>query len=206
MLTQSQEELASCILELGAVKFGAFRLKLHEREPDAPLSPLYIDLRLLRSRPTALQLVARVYYELSRGLQFDCIADIPTAATPFVALLSVLSSRPMISPRMDRKEHGSGAQIDGLYSKGQTVLVVDDLITKAESKLEAVSVLAMNGLLVRDIVVLVDREQGGAAELKRRGYSCRSAITITQLLDFYKSTKQISADHYRAAIAYIHGE
>ena len=53
-LTPKQRAFADGLLASGAVKFGAFRLKLHETQPDAPLSPMYVDLRVLRSFPDAL--------------------------------------------------------------------------------------------------------------------------------------------------------
>jgi hypothetical protein len=54
MLVKNREQLAVELLNIGAIKFGNFRLKLHEKNPDAPLSPIYIDLRLLRSSSSSM--------------------------------------------------------------------------------------------------------------------------------------------------------
>ncbi len=63
-MTATQRAFADALLECGAVKFGAFRLKLHEREPDAPLSPIYVDLRVLRSWPDAIDTAVAVLAEM----------------------------------------------------------------------------------------------------------------------------------------------
>ncbi len=140
MLTEPSRELVLQLFDIGAIKFGAFKLKLHEKKPDAPLSPLYIDLRILRSFPAVMDLAIHVYKELIHGLNFDLIADVPTAATPIVAILSHELKIGMISPRKDEKEHGIMAKIDGVFQKGNVVLLVDDLVTQADSKLEAIHV------------------------------------------------------------------
>lgn len=181
------ERLAQALVDAGAIQFGAFRLKLHEERPDAPLSPIYINLRLLRSHPDQMDVAVAAYRALLRDCEFDVLADVPMAATPFVAIISHLTRMPMITPRQP-KTHGSGASIDGAYRPGQTAVVIDDLVTKADSKLEAVRVLEAEGLRVRDVVVLVDREQGGREQLTAAGYTLRAAVRFTELMDIYRRT------------------
>src|SRR6478752_3977552 len=100
-LTETQQAFADALLTSGAVKFGAFRLKLHETQPDAPLSPIYVDLRTLRSFPDALDAAVAALAEMiqARGLTFTRYADVPQAATPLVAVLMHLTRIPMITPR-----------------------------------------------------------------------------------------------------------
>src|SRR5215212_10545558 len=147
------ERLAAAFAETGAVKFGAFRLKMHEERPDAPLAPLYIDMRVLRSFPDQLDIAVGVYRQVLDGLSFDLMADVPIASSPFVAILTHLTRVPMVTPR-EVKGHGTGATVEGAFRPGQTVVVVDDLVTKADSKLEAARRLESQGLRVKDIVVL----------------------------------------------------
>ena len=172
-----------------------FRLALHKKHPDAPLSPYYVDLRLLRSFPPLPRYAAELISGKVRadGVIYNLVADVPTAATPIVALLSDISDRPMITPR-EPKDHGSQATIDGVYEVGQTVLAVDDLITGADSKLAAVKILRDAGLVVTDVAVLLDREQGGEAQLAKAGLTLHTIWTITDLLSFYESEKTIPTD------------
>ena len=197
-LTSTQEVLSSQLFDIGAIKFGAFKLNLHDAHPEAPLSPIYIDLRVLRRFPEAKAAAVDAYQEITEPLKFDLLADVPTAATPLVASLSDRLGVGMITPRTDSKGHGTGAKIDGLQEsdRGKTVLLVDDLVTNADSKLEAASVLIQNGLVVKDVVVLVDRGQGGKEQLAENGLVLHSAMSMTQMLDFYTRVGQVRiADH-----------
>lgn len=201
-LTEAQEALSSQLFEVGAIKFGNFRLKLHDKNPEAPLSPVYIDLRILRRFPEAKTAAVRVYEELVQPLRFDLLADVPTAATPLVSSLSDRLGVGMVTPRTDAKVHGSGAKVDGLLEadKGKTAVVIDDLVTRADSKLEAVNVLKENGVVVKDVVVLVDRKQGGEEQLAAEGYTLHSALTMDQMLQFYARTGKVNQDVYHDAV------
>lgn len=203
MMTNAKKKLALDLFKIGAIKFGAFKLKLHETNPDAPLSPIYIDLRILRSFPEVVDSATTVYEQLISGLSFDMYADVPTAATPLVAVLSYKTQIPMITPRKDEKTHGIKRPIDGIFKPGQIVLLVDDLITLAESKLETISALEENGLKVLDVAVLVDREQGGVEQLKLRGYNCHAAFKLKELLRFYLDSDKITKEQYEKVVAYL---
>lgn len=198
-LTGAQKRLSAQLFDIGAIKFGDFRLKLHDKNPEAPLSPIYIDLRVLRRFPEAKTTAVDVYQELVRPLQFDLLADIPTAATPLVSSLSDRLGVGMITPRIDAKAHGTRVKIDGLLDsdKGKTVVLIDDLITRADSKLEAVEILTSRGLVVRDIVVLIDRKQGGKEQLAAAGFDLHSALTMDKMLDFHARVGKLNQEEYR---------
>ena len=188
------------------MKFGDFRLKLHDKYPNAPPSPIYLDLRILRSLPDVMDSAVEVYESLANGLKFDLLADIPRAATPIVAILSHKSRVPMVSPRMEEKEHGIRRHIDGLFEPGQRALVIDDLITLADSKLAAITILEENGLRVTDVLVLIDREQGGVEALRRHGVTCHCAFKLKSLLDFYLEEKRITPQQYEKTVGYLKNE
>lgn len=189
---------------------NGFRLALHKKNPDAPLSPYYVDLRLLRSFPPLPHYVADLLLvkTMRDGAAYNLVADVPTAATPIVTLMSDIGDRPMITPR-EPKDHGSQASIDGVYQPGQVVLVVDDLITGADSKLGAVKILRDAGLKVTDVAVLLDREQGGEVQLLKHGLILHAVWKISELLEFYQAEKLISADlvaeinEYRQSVAVV---
>lgn len=193
-LTKAQQELSLHLFDIGAVKFGAFKLKLHDTHPKAPLSPIYIDLRVLRRTPKAKAAAIKVYEELVKPLKFDLIADIPTAATPLASSLSDRLKIGMITPRADKKTHGSGAKVDGMLKndKGKLAVLIDDLVTRADSKLEAAQTLRNAGVKVKDVVVLIDREQGGAVEMAKNNLNLHSAFTMQQMLDYFLKVKRLS--------------
>lgn len=198
-LTKPQEHLIEKLFEIGAIKFGQFKFKLHDVHPEVPLAPMYIDFRVPRRFPEVKRLIVDVLEDLVKNLTFDLLADIPTAATPFVSTLSDRLEIAFITPRIDSKLHGSGAKIDGMLAedKGKKVVVIDDLVTRADSKLEAIKILEDHGLKVEDVVVLVDRQQGGREELQKRGYKLHFAFTLSQMLKFYLRIGKIDGNEFK---------
>jgi uridine monophosphate synthetase len=140
---------------------------------------------------------------LLAALSFDRIASIPYGGLPIGQAVALESGKPLLYPRREAKDYGTKKLIEGTYSAGETVVVLDDLITTGGSKLEAVAPLRDAGLKIRDVVVLVDREQGGKAELAARGLTLHSVLTLSRLLDALVSHGRIdegTRSHVRNAL------
>jgi uridine monophosphate synthetase len=182
------------LLEHGCLQFGQFRLK------SGQISPYYMDLRRIISSPPLLARVADAYAELLQRLDFQRIAAIPLAALPIAAAVSLRLGVPFVYPRMVTKEHGTGNSIEGYFRPDDRVVLLDDVISTARSKLEAIEVLAREGLRITDLVVLVDRESGGREEIERHGVRCHAYARISELLDLAAAREpQERADAPQAA-------
>ena len=181
------DSLAAALLSSGCVKFGQFTLK------SGMQSPIYLDLRRLVSFPAALRTVARAYAAVLRDLTFDCLAGIPYAALPIATAIGLEMSQPVIYPRREAKDYGTRAAVEGAFQTGETAVVIDDLTTTGETKIESIEKLTAAGLAVRDIVVLIDREQGATDMLARAGYRLHAVATLSQLLDVWQTSGAISA-------------
>lgn len=184
------EALALDLHAAGCVRLGAF--KLHSGE----VSPIYVDLRLLVSSPSLLQRVAREFASVLRGLEYDCLAAIPYAALPIGTAVSLEVGRPLVYPRKEAKSYGTRRSIEGQFSAGERAVVLDDVITTGDSKVEAIAPLLEAGLQVRDVVVLVDREQGGAQRLAELGYRLHSVLRLSTVLDALLRHGRIAADEH----------
>lgn len=189
--------LALSLFDAGCVQFGTFTLK------SGLTSPIYIDLRLLAGHPALLADVARAMGEIARHLSFDRIAAVPYAGIPIGTALALELNRPLIYPRREVKEHGTRRPIEGAFAPGETALLVDDLITRGDSKLEAIALLQEAGLGVRDVLVLIDREQGGAEDLARHGLRLHAVLPLTRMLSILRDAGRISPTQYQEVLAYL---
>jgi uridine monophosphate synthetase len=189
--------LADGLLEAGCVKFGEFTLKSGLK------SPIYIDLRLIISHPTLLAEVARAYLPLIAKLEFSRIAGLPYAAIPIATAISLAGNYPMIYPRKEVKAYGTRAEIEGEYQPGEVALVIDDLATTGGSKFEAIEKLTGAGLIVKDVVVLIDRQSGAKESLAQAGYSLHAVLTITELLDTWEKTGKVEKDKIAGTRAFL---
>src|SRR5574342_885194 len=190
-MTQLDMRLSSIadeLLSAGCIKFGEFTLK------SGLQSPIYIDLRQIISYPKLLAEIAQAYLPLISNLQFARIAGLPYAAIPIATAISLAGNYPMIYPRKEAKSYGTKAEIEGEYRAGETAVIIDDLATTGGSKFEAIEKLTAAGLIVKDVVVLVDRQSGAKESLEQAGYSMHAVLTIGQLLEYWEGNGMVEKD------------
>lgn len=215
-LEDARAEVADLLFELGAIKFGAFKLKLHEKHPDAPPSPIYLNLRTADhpKNPGPLTsevmgLIGELFADEVREkpIRIDFICGIPDAGEPFVE--QILRHFSLVSRILLTKDvHDDGTrEVVPLMNYPvfwhEPCLVVDDLITKADSKLEAIKALESLNLTVRDVLVLVDRQQGGKEQLEKADYRLYSIFTLDELLRHYVSKRFITKARAKEVRYYI---
>jgi uridine monophosphate synthetase len=188
--SESKRELAERYFEIGVVKFGEFTFK------SGIASPMYLDNRILVSHPDTLRFVAKQYAKILKGLKYDRLAAIPYAAMPIVGAISLEMNQPWIYSRREVKDYGTKKAIEGEYKKGETAVLIDDLITKGESKIETLEPFKHEGLVVKDFVVLFDYEKGGSAMLQKMGYKLHAAMTVSDLIEELHGAKKIDGKTY----------
>ena len=195
--------LAKIIFEYGGVSFGSFTLGRSTVD-----SPIYLNPRVLISSPPALKAVAEIIEQetlLGQARRrptcspFDIVAGVPIGGLHLALAFSLRADIPLIYPRTS----AGGDLLEGRYQEGQTVLLIDDLITTGGSVLETVSLLKEAALDVKDVIVLIDREQGADRRLREHGYNMISILKLKTILNYYRSQNFIDSEQFERSIRYI---
>lgn len=197
---KAEDELCDILLRTGSLKFGTFKLA------SGILSSYYIDLRLIPSDPEAFRRVIGFYstvFEAGLAKQVKRLAGIPTAGIAYAAVLAFNLSKPFLYVRKEQKEHGRGKRIEGALTPGDKVLVLDDVITTGKNVVEAVEAIRAEGGIVEDALVLLDRQQGGEANLKKAGVRLRSFTTMKRVADRLSARGMIDEAQLKEIIGQI---
>lgn len=191
------DELYKQLFEAGCIKFGEFKLK------SGIMSPVYVDFRVLVSNPKLLTLVGKALAAKMEGLTFDRLAALPYAGLPIGVAASIEANVPMIYSRKEAKSYGTGKLIEGVYNEGERALIIDDVTTDGGAKLEAIKPLEEAGLEVKDVLIILDREQGGKKILADAGYTLHSVTTISEAMDALVRLGKITEQTREETLAFI---
>jgi uridine monophosphate synthetase len=193
-----RHEVADVVMEMfkiGAIRFEPVTLK------SGLVSPYYNNLRILASYPLLLRKVAALMAGTMReaGVKPDILIGIAEAGIPLAVALSQHTDIPAGYVRSSAKAHGMKRMVEGSWADGATAVLVDDVVSDGASKLEVVEHLRNAGLQVQDIVVLVDRGQGGPELMAQHGLRCHAAITMEQALDILHGARLIGVEQVQAS-------
>ncbi|WP_185855610.1 orotate phosphoribosyltransferase [Blattabacterium cuenoti] len=164
------------IYNLGIIKFGNFTLK------SGISSSIYIDFRPIASRPDLLIKLSELLLQEVLYYKFELICGVPYAAVPIATTLSIRSKIPLIIKRKENKGYGTERMIEGIYKKGQNCLLVEDVITSGDSLLKTIVDIEKEGLIIKNIISILDREQGGIENIKKMGYKIKTLFRIGEIL------------------------
>ncbi len=198
--------LARILWDSGAVQFGEFNVGATVK------SPIYINLRRLISNPRAVRRIGELLVEETRTLTgmlhphitpFELVAGVPLGGLHIATAFSLTADIPLIYPNPRAREHEVYEEIEGVYFPGQTVLLVDDLITGGSSIVETADMLRSAGLMVENAVVLLDRQAGGHRRLSQHGIQLQSLLTMEALLHYLLARDSITPAQYAQCMTFL---
>jgi orotate phosphoribosyltransferase len=200
--TIPQEERKARIAELYyrscSVQFGEFKLSAHKDDPTLPLSPFYLHYPKLgkpgsEMLPELYGLVGEEFADMARTLpeavQSRKVAGVPKGALPLAeATARRLPGYPENLLEFGKVEQEGGKTIftgpEGLYGVGDELLVVEDHTSGGRNKRLIKAAAERQGLVVQTMLTVVDRMQGGAANMVAVGVDLRAIFTVYELLDY----------------------
>jgi uridine monophosphate synthetase len=173
-------------------------------------SPYYVDLRQAISDPITMDLIANslariIDNEIGKD-NFDKILGVPTAGVPFTTIVCQKLAIPMLYYRKARKEHGVRKKIEGKMELNDRILMIDDLITTGKSVIQAAQAVREQGGLVTELVVLLDREQGGRESILSNNIRPHVLFNVSDAFKWLNEVNMLNDGDYKVIMDYIKSE
>lgn len=174
-----KDSLAKALLAAAYLE-GDFVLRSGRR------SRYYLDKYLFSTDPHVLrgiihELAMMIRNRLAAGVEYERLAVPELGAVALGAGLSLELGLPFVIVRKGAKEYGTAKLIEGRYQPGETVALIEDVVTSGGAALAAAQTLREAGLTVSDLYCVVDREEGGLEAAAAAGLSLWPLFTATEL-------------------------
>ena len=169
----TREQLARRIAEVSLLR-GEFTLRSGRK------SNYYLDKYRFETQPDVLLALGKLFAERV-GPNVDRIAGAELGAVPLAAAASMASGKPCVFIRNQKKDYGTAKQVEGVLNAGETVLIVEDVLTTGGQVLEAAKTLQDLGAKIEKIVAVIDRLEGARDNIEKGGFAFESLFTTKDL-------------------------
>jgi orotate phosphoribosyltransferase len=177
------------LLRAKSVSYGDFLLSSGAK------SAYYVDCKLTTLDPEGAWLVGQVMHSLIQGeasakrIKVNSIGGLTMGADPIALAVGIYSFSVKDTPplqtfivRKTPKNHGQAKLIEGNFKRGDVVVVLDDVVTRGDSTINAINAVVKEGGTVAFVAVLVDRQEGGRQKIEEMGYRVVSAFERDDLI------------------------
>lgn len=160
-----------------ALEFGNFTLASGKK------ASYYLDCRKLTLDSAGANQVALGILELLGDNLPDAVGGMAIGADPITAAVITIAHQQGKSlkgfiVRKQAKEHGKGRDVEGPVEPGESVVIVEDVVTTGGSSLQAIEKVKAFGLKVQGVIAIVDRLEGGAEAFAEQGYQLQTLLTV----------------------------
>src|ERR1700691_2588072 len=169
----TREQLAHRSAELSLLR-GDFLLRSGRK------SNYYLDKYRFETQPDVLVELGKMFAAKVTD-KVDRIAGAELGALPLAAAAAMASGKPCVFVRNQKKDYGTSKQIEGVLNAGDTVLIVEDVLTTGGQVLEAAKTLKDAGAKIDRIVAVIDRLEGARQNIESVGYVFEALFTTADL-------------------------
>jgi orotate phosphoribosyltransferase len=169
----TRDELAKRIADTSLLR-GEFTLRSGRK------SNYYLDKYRFETQPDVLRSLGEMFAKYVTG-NVSRIAGAELGAVSLAAATSLACGKPFVIVRNQKKDYGTSKLIEGVLEAGETVLVVEDVVTSGGQVLEGAKSLEAAGAKIDRIVAVIDRQEGGRAAIESAGYTFESLFTTADL-------------------------
>ena len=177
------------MLQKKSVFYGDFTLRSGAK------STYYVDCKLTTLDPAGAWLTGQLVHDLirreqaARGVKVDAVGGLTMGADPVALAVGMYShgagdTPPLqvFSVRKTPKDHGQTKLVEGNFKRGDSVVVIDDVITRGESTIAAITAIEKEGGKVAFVAALVDRQEGGRDKIEAMGHPVAALFTKGELV------------------------
>ena len=160
-----------------AITFGEFTLASGKK------SSYYLDCRRVTLDSIGANLIAEGMLDLLGNDLPDAVGGMAIGADPITASMITVAGqqgRPLkgFIVRKESKAHGKGRDVEGPVEAGNSIVIVEDVVTTGGSSLKAIEKVLQAGLKVRGVLAIIDRLEGGAEAFQEAGYELQTLLTV----------------------------
>ena len=170
----NKKELRTSLEKCGAIQFGRFVLT------SGAVSDYYVDIKKASTDPDTLKIIAEAMSEYTQD--YDLLAGMELGAVPLVVALSLETKIPYVIIRKEKREHGTGKQIEGTEVKNKKVLIIEDVTTSGGSVIKSINAIRKNQGKVDEVLVIVDREGGAEEKLQNLDVNFIPLLSVSDIL------------------------
>lgn len=195
IVRDAKEEIAVALAKHGIIKFGRFPLA------NGKESSYYIDLRAVPSYPDLYEKAISAYASMASSVgkeNFDAVVGVPVAGLVFAAPIAREFKAPLLFVRKEAKGHGQDKMVEGNMKQGMRCLLIDDIITDGGSKLELIKCVRDAGGIITDVIVLLDRLEGGRAGLAKEGVVLHALMDVNEMAVILSSKGMLTPEQHTA--------
>lgn len=153
-------------------------------------SDYYFDCRVTALHAEGSRLIGLLFNDVLGALNIRGVGGMTMGADPLVSAVTVTSTdfgRPLhgLLVRKETKGHGTGRFVEGVgnFSAGDSVAMLEDVVTTGKSLLTACERVRSAGLKIAAVCAILDREEGGREMLEAAGYDLLALFTRRELLE-----------------------
>lgn len=197
------EIVAKILLELNAISLNP---KKPFKYASGILSPVYTDCRVLMAYPDKRREIRDLYIEAieKSRVQFDVVAGTATAGIPHAAWIADKLNLPMVYIRGKAKDHGKENLMEGIIKKGQTAIVIEDLISTGESAINSVKAVRATGGEVSHVFSIITYEMDKAEEnFKKNNLELISLTTFSEVVSVAENLGYINKEDITIILDWI---
>ncbi len=153
-------------------------------------SPYYFNCKPTTLNPEGMNLIGSLLSEMLADADVTAAGGLTLGADPLAAALAVISyqkGKPVKAfiVRKDAKGHGTKSALEGAVEAGERVVILDDVITTGGSTITAIERAREAGLIVDRVIALIDREEGGRANIEALIPRVDAVLTRTEIMKRY---------------------